>query len=40
MYRGDGALSDGMECLLEEMLDEAERPLTFVPSCFLLTNHH
>jgi len=30
MYRGDGALSDGMEHVSEETLDEAEHPLTVV----------
>jgi len=28
MYKGDGAVLDGTECLLEETSDEAERPLT------------
>jgi len=28
MYKGDRAVSDGMECLLEETLDKAEHPLT------------
>jgi len=28
MYKGDGVVLDGTEHLLEETLDEAERPLT------------
>jgi len=28
MYRDDRAMSDGMECLLEETLDKMQHPLT------------
>jgi len=37
MYKGDGAMSDGTEHLLEETSDEAECPLTTPPGASSVT---